>query len=80
MIKVIRLILEILKQAFGYAKETEKTQIRKQASDRRDRKLSALDKWLQSPSKIGQHEEASGDESRGIQGRSEQQPSGEEVR
>jgi hypothetical protein len=50
MIKVIRLILEILKQAFGYAKETEKTQIRKQASDRRDRKLSALDKWLQDPS------------------------------
>ena len=72
--------MEILKQAFGYAKETEKTQIRKEASDCRDRKLSALDKWLQDPSKVGQHEETSGDESAGIQGRSEQQPSGEEVR
>ena len=49
MIKVIRLILEILKQAFGYAKETEKTQIRKEASDRRDRKLSALDKLAIEP-------------------------------
>ncbi len=80
MIKVIRLILEILKQAFGYAKETEKTQIRKEASDRRDRKLSALDKWLQDPSKIGQHKETDRDESAGIQGRSGEQPSGEEVR
>jgi len=74
MIGIIRVILEILKEAFGYAKETEKTQIQKQAADRRDSKRSRLDKWLQDPDSVGQHEDPDRGEPEGIQGRDEEQP------
>ena len=57
MIGVIRAILEIIKAAFGYARKVEKTNLEKEAADRRTSKRDRLRRWMQNPGEAGQHEE-----------------------
>ena len=57
MIGIIRTILEILKAAFSYARNVEKTNLEKEAVDRRTSKREHLKRWMQDPSKAGQHKD-----------------------
>ena len=57
MIGVIRAILEIIKAAFGYARKVEKTNLEKEAVDRRTSKRDRLKRWMQNPGEAGQHKD-----------------------
>lgn len=57
MIGIIRAILEIIKAAFGYAEKVEKTNLEKEAVDRRTSKRERLKRWMQNPSEAGQHKD-----------------------
>ena len=63
MIGLIRTLLEILKAAFGYAKEVEETKLEKEAVERHSSKRKRLDQWMQDPGKAGQHQDTGGGES-----------------
>jgi hypothetical protein len=66
MIGIIRTVLEILKAAFGYAKNVEKTKLEKEAVDRRTSKRKRLDAWMQDPDEAGQHQDTGGGKSEGL--------------
>ena len=57
MIGIVRAILEIIRAAFGYARKVEKTNLEKEAVDRRTSKRDRLKRWMQDPGKAGQHKD-----------------------